>query len=564
MKAIYKALVAALAATPLLTGCIEESFPTNGFTGTQIEGTDEGTDAFCDAIPSHMNVIGTVSTDQHYDFGMPSLMHARDCMTEDLAVRYAGGYDWFASYARNSTALGPGYMVCQFTWNFYYEQILCCNNALKMLPADSEDPVILGKRAIVLASRAATYLDAARCYEFLPCDINEEGLSAEGNDIIGLSMPIVTEETSEETLNNNPRATHEQMLAFILGDLNEALTLFDATKQPRTSKTKPDVNVTKGLLARAYLWDASYQAEINADNAKATESYNHAATYAREAITGSGATPLTEAQWLSKTAGFNDINVSSWMWGGQYVAEDDAVVAGGIRTWTSFCSNEQNFGYAAPAQGAFTEIGVSLYNKINDADWRKLSWVAPEGTANYGKAPYLDQAFGEANLSEPYISLKFRPGQGNMDDPLVGAVVGYPLMRVEEMYFIEAEAKAHVDMTAGKALLENFMKTYRYPTYSALVTGQDALIQEIILQKRIELWGEGQTMFDVKRLNMSVTRFYNGTNFIAGASTINTKGRPGWMNLCIVQQEVSNNTAIEGYNTPTSAGLYDLHASSEE
>lgn len=564
MKAIYKALVAALAAAPLLTGCIEESFPTNGFTGTQIEGTDEGTDAFCDAIPSHMNVMATIDQDQHYDFGMPSLMHARDCMTEDMAVRYAGGYDWFATYSSNGTALGPGYMVCQFTWNFVYEQILCCNNALKMLPADSDDPVLLGKRAIVLASRAAMYLDAARCYEFLPCDINSDGTSSAGNVIIGLSMPIVTEETSEEKLNDNPRAKHEDMLSFILGDLNEAVTLFEATKQPRTSKTKPDVNVAKGLLARAYLWDASYQAEINNDEAKANESYGKAATYAREAIAGSGATPLTKEQWLSKTTGFNDISVSSWMWGGQYVAEDDAVVAGGIRTWTSFCSNEQVFGYAAPAQGAFTEIGASLYNKINDADWRKLSWVAPEGTANYGKAPYLDQAFGEENLTDPYISLKFRPGQGNMQDPLVGAVVGYPLMRVEEMYFIEAEAKAHVNEGEGKALLDNFMKTYRYPTYSATVTGKDALIQEIILQKRIELWGEGQTYFDVKRLNMSVTRFYSGTNFEVGRSTFNTNGRPGWMNYCIVQQEVSNNTAIEGYNTPTSAGLYDNHGTSEE
>ena len=62
----------------------------------------------------------------------------------------------------------------------------------------------------------------------------------------------------------------------------------------------------------------------------------------------------------------------------------------------------------------------------------------------------------------------------------------------------------------GITLLENFMKTYRDPQY--VYTGSNA-IDEILFQKRIELWGEGLSFFDIKRANVSVTRGYAGTNF---------------------------------------------------
>ena len=79
-------------------------------------------------------------------------------------------------------------------------------------------------------------------------------------------------------------------------------------------------------------------------------------------------------------------------------------------------------------------------------------------------------------------------------------------MRVEEMYFIEAEAVAHTNAAKGKELLETFMKTYRYPKYTCKVSSTDDVVEEIVFQKRVELWGEGQTFFDIKRLNYSVTR----------------------------------------------------------
>lgn len=83
------------------------------------------------------------------------------------------------------------------------------------------------------------------------------------------------------------------------------------------------------------------------------------------------------------------------------------------------------------------------------------------------------------------------------------------MMRVEEMYLIEAEATAHYDATTGKSLLQSFMAN-RDPAYTVPATND--LIDEIIFQKRIEFWGEGVIFYDLKRLNIGMHNGDTGTN----------------------------------------------------
>lgn len=122
-------------------------------------------------------------------------------------------------------------------------------------------------------------------------------------------------------------------------------------------------------------------------------------------------------------------------------------------------------------------------------------------------------------------------------------------MRVEEMYFIEAEAAAHSNVEEGKTLLTNFMLSYRDGQYETTASSVDEVIDEIIFQKRVELWGEGLTFFDIKRLNLPVTRGYTGTNYQDDAR-YNTTTRPAWMSICIVQTEKNNNAALIGFENP--------------
>lgn len=124
------------------------------------------------------------------------------------------------------------------------------------------------------------------------------------------------------------------------------------------------------------------------------------------------------------------------------------------------------------------------------------------------------------------------------------------------MYLIEAEAAAHTSSAEGIRLLETFMRQYRDPAYTCRVSDPQAVIDEIVFQKAIELWGEGQYWFDVKRLGYPVVRNYNGTNHTSAYLYNSTTELPAWMNWQISQMEEMNNRAVNGYNNPMCSGLY--------
>lgn len=323
------------------------------------------------------------------------------------------------------------------------------------------------------------------------------------------------------------------MYEFILSDLNAAEEYLAGVARP--SKTLPDLSVVYGIKARLYMWVGDY---------------TNARLYARQAIVTGGNTPTSKDEWLDTKSGFNTLATSSWMLGSQMDAEDN-VVKSGILNWTSWMANETEFGYAGA--GPYSMIDARIYSQISNEDFRKLSWKAPEGHALYGKTPYINDEIG-AQLPT-YVSTKFRPASGNTADFKVGAASAYPMMRVEEMFFIEAEAAAHLNAAEGKELLENFMKTYRYKNYSCRASDNEGVVNEIFFQKRVEFWGEGVSFFDYKRLNKPVTRGYSGTNH-SDAIRFNTTTRPAWMNFCIVRNEKLSNPAVMDYENPDPSGLY--------
>ena len=164
-----------------------------------------------------------------------------------------------------------------------------------------------------------------------------------------------------------------------------------------------------------------------------------------------------------------------------------------------------------------------------------------------------------ANLPA-YANLKFKPAGGNMTDYKAGSAVDIPLMRVEEMYFIEAEATAFTQgLKAGQKLLEDFMNTYRCnvtadnPTpFKCTSTNTWDFEKELLTQKRIEFWGEGVVYFDYKRLRMDFNTAYSGSNTYTYYQQTNAAGyvHP-YMNFCIPNTEVQNNKGIVNNPDPT-------------
>ena len=200
-------------------------------------------------------------------------------------------------------------------------------------------------------------------------------------------------------------------------------------------KTLPHLDAVYCLIARYYMWLVEYT------NAK---------DYARKAINTSKKSPMTEEQWLSTTRGF--IAISCWMWGSQMQSEDEAVQTG-ILNWASIMSQEALYGYAwSNGGGIMSKIDAKLYARIKDTDFRKKAWKAPAGSALEGQTPYIDPSIDD--YLPAYTGVKFRPGNGNMNDYTVGSASAYPFMRGEEMYLIVAEAAAHLNAGEGKSLLE--------------------------------------------------------------------------------------------------------------
>ena len=80
-----------------------------------------------------------------------------------------------------------------------------------------------------------------------------------------------------------------------------------------------------------------------------------------------------------------------------------------------------------------------------------------------------------------------------------------PFMRATEMYLYEAEACAELGRSGeAQAPLEEINLPHN-PEYKCTATGQ-ALIDEVRLYRRVELWGEGFNWYDFKRWNIPVDR----------------------------------------------------------
>ena len=534
-KFSYIALSGVIATSVMMTSCLKEVLPKGStVTEDQVAASSKATEALLQGIPAAaktFNVLGRATDDvMHFDYGYPSIMHIRDLMTEDMAK--CPQYDYIYWTYEQNQGLGDRYVYCQFIWKFYYKYIQSANQVLAAVDTTSMTDAQAGYYAVASTFRALANLEAGQMFEYKPTDVTPNRTNADGNDIYELTIPIMTETMTGEEAKKNPRVSKDTLVAFIEKDLNVAERLIP--NYERDSKVMPDLSVVYGLKARLYLW---------------AERWSEAAQYARLAIDEGGYSPVTSSQWQDPITGFNTAN-QAWMWDIEMTAEDAAVKTGIIH-WAAYMCNETDYGYTGA--GAYNMIGASLYDKISDRDFRKLSFVAPTSSALSGKETFTNE--DDRDILPTYAGLKFRSGSGEISNHLVSGVVAIPTMRVEEMYFIEAEAVAHQDPAAGAALLNTFMQNYRNANYNCTAKTEDEVVDAIFLQKRIEFWGEGIVYFDYKRLNKPVVRRYPGTNF-QEEMQFNTTTYPAWMNIVITRGETQVNTALAGFNNPDPSDLY--------
>lgn len=534
-----------IGASALSTGCLQETFPQQGT--VTVDQAGEAPNSFNNFVTACTSTLAGEflysGTDYSpYDFGYTSFFLQRDVMGQDILCEDTDS-EHYTTWYTCGVGLGPTYGICQLPWTLYYGWIKNCNVVISLAGEEPSADHITGA-GIAYAMRAMFYMDLARMFAPQTYKGHPEALT----------VPIITEKTTNEQATNNPNATNEKMWEFILSDLDKAEKYLANYQRP--DKTTPDLSVVYGLKARAYL---------------TMEMWAEAEHYAK--LAQSGYTMMTEAQYLDHNTGFNTPN-DAWMFMTEFDAEDPNITANdGDSSWGSQMileiTEQSSCGYAAN-YGTPKRIDAHLLSTIPQTDWRRKCFIDPkldELTANASSleevnaiaAEYLADVSeypetivttAQATTSKAFggLSLKFRAagGEAGHNNVKIGFCVAVPLMRVEEMMLIEAEAAGMQEEGRGKTLLETFAKT-RNQEYE--YDNAQSFRDNVWWQRRVELWGEGFATFDIKRFEKGITRSYAGTNHPKGYRW-NTESVPDWMNLCIVQTETNYNQACISNPTP--------------
>lgn len=515
--------VLAIASMVALGACsdIDDIVPEGGtMLETQLKATTSIIPGRADATFSGMYTklgdplsFGRFASERPDDFGFVMMAFSNDLEAADI-VGQDNNYNWFSTCSELTTR-NADYANPYIRYRGVYDEVARANDVIKAygeITAETSAEIKY-KVAQAYAVRAFCYLNIAPYFQFNYKTSSDKPC-----------VPLVTETTTDFT--NNPRATVKEIYDQIVSDLDFAIANLEGYTRP--DKSKIDKQVAYGLRARANL-DMGKYAEAASDAAAAAQGY----------------TPASIAE--VSTPSFYNITDHNWLWG--YDMTMDAAKAFPYATSSAWIRSFSASGYSA-GTGTYFCINNLLYNKIPESDVRKGWWV---NTDLY--SPLLDNlTFGQLKGQQiategikevkeiflPYTNVKFGMytigGTTNEED--------WPFMRVEEMLLIQAEGLIKSGQTAaGVQVLNDFVRIYRDPQYNAEATGRK-IEDEVWFQRRVELWGEGFSNSDTRRLGKPLVRFHGSDSNWPEAFRFNMTADDGWWLLRFCTDELNTNLAI--------------------
>jgi len=374
--------------------------------------------------------------------GWATLFRVNDAMGNDVAIITAK-YGFGGQYAFTEMIKTNSGTV-GLLWRTAYKAIDNANHLItKIDDVPGEDALKQRIKAQAYGLRGYMYLYLATFYA-----------DSYAKDPKAPCAPIYTEPTGAQT-QGAPRSSLETVYKRAEDDLTEAYKLIG--NYSRNMKHKIDKNVIAGLLARLYLQ---------------TQSWENAAKYAAEAQTG--------YSWMSHEdylAGFNDNSNAEWIWGhGQTTDQDNASL---------------NFAYidvSLSSPGYYSFMADPYFMDLFDEDDIRYQLFEWDLTERY-----------RGGLM--YNKFRFRSNE-------TGDIV---LMRKAEMILIEAEALAEQSGKLNDAKNKlNELRKERYTVQASIpnISGlsKEDFIEEVLIERRKELFGEGFGLADIKRRQKAVER----------------------------------------------------------
>ena len=408
--------------------------------------------------------------------GEPGFMFCRDMEADDITwitntwckAAYLG---WSCNMNESS-----GYNIKY--WTIYYQWSL---NANKIIAGVEEAPMTDAAlynqvKGEALCIRAWAHFNLVQLYA--------KRYAAGGNntqDGIPYRLTAVTEEQARNSV--------EEVYQLINADLDEACKLL--------------VGINPGYHHYSEMVAWGLKARV----AMAKQDYTNAATYAAKAIQLAEANGGALMQGDQLMCGFADIcsDTKEAMYAAR--TPDDKTVY----FYSFYAYMSWNFNATAIRQGVKC-INADTYDTMSETDLRR-AWFDPTGEMDVPAKTYVKQ---------PYQNRKFT-ARSSAD-----AVGDVAFMRLAEMYLTEAEALARAGQTAQAQEVFTKFQVTRDPSYVSKGNAGDALAEEIMNSRRVELWGEGFRFYDLKRLNLPIHR---GRNFVQTFCTFIDKeaGADGWV-----------------------------------
>ncbi len=499
----YK-LFFAVALLSLATACSKESLNTSP--------TDQiAEDVVFSSLPNTEKALNGIYRalyaqygNQHRD-GQGAMMILMDAMGEDY-VRTRTGYSYHRGAYRWEDHRNPSSTnVTLFAWRFYYIVIGNANKILDYIDDIEGEP----DRKARIKAEALTL--RAWAHHYLVQLYSKRYVRGANNDQPGIPVMTTT------TLDGVGRGTVEDVYRQINEDLDNAVTLFQSATA-RNNKTHVNIHVARGVKARVLLTQHRY-AEAAAMAKTAREGF--------AAESGGGDGLMSQNDYLG---GFTDLSNVEWMWGVQQLSDQ-------VPTYGSF------YGYmSSNFNSGFTRtnpkcININLWSALSATDVRKkLFWDGtPADKVNFPGV--IDAATGTSVAGQVYVAYQHRkyvvPDYTNRAGDI-------PFMRIAEMYLIEAEAYARNEQwTAAQDILFDLVSRRDLDYVKSTNTGT-ALVDEIMLHRRAELWGEGFRFVDLKRTSTPLDRTgSNHTSTLANIMSV-TADSDMWQWM-IPQDEINAN-----------------------
>lgn len=454
-RIIYSSLIVA-ALSLLMVSCSEDyldTFPTDQVPASSAFTT---TTNALQALNGIHRIMYSQWRGTQGEAGEASMNINRDMLGEDLVMTSAGNgwynniYKWLDH--RSETAGTDSY-----PWYLYYRIIansnMIINNIEGAVGPQADKDIIKGQ---ALVYRAWGHFNLVQLY-------GKRYVAGTQNTQLGVPIMVTN------NFDGQPRNTVEEVYDQVEADLTEAAGLLATYTRP--NKSHMNLSVVRGVQARVAL---------------AKQDWTSAASLAAQARTGYSL--MTNAEY---TGGFNLYTNREWMWGSTVIPDQTTYF------YSYFAYMSRNFS-STNIRGNPKAINRVLYNDpvFTATDVRKAVFdptglhVSLALPANFTKFPYT---------SQKYLAVGGADSRGDV-----------VYMRAAEMLLIEAEAYARMggretDARNALNILRQNRETVAGNYVASANTGQ-ALIDEIMLNRRLEFWGEGFRFTDLKRLNLPLSR----------------------------------------------------------